>query len=248
MLRDRTKSFAECLKIARRQGKRLDCTDPPLTIDEAYAIQADVASGTPVSGFKTARKANQKQTMAPIFSPDTYHSATATQIEFNDRIGIELEVGIKIVKSLPTLGSVDFEAEAIGCVIPFIAIELVKTRLCEENEDLELARLADNQINGGIVIGPHKPEWNGDTIGCVDASMAIGGRYLLNEAATVPGGSAMRSFANLARMIGTHCGGLRTGSFVITGSLHPLQYIDQSTSIHASIGGFGSIDVDLVKI
>ena len=73
-------------------------------------------------------------------------------------------------------------------------------------------------------MGEAANDWAGDDFGTVDAWMRAGSEQLLDGAATVPGGSALKTFVALPSRIGTHCAGLHRGQVVITGSLHQLTF------------------------
>ena len=51
--------------------------------------------------------------------------------------------------------------------------------------------------------------------------------------------------AGLVRMAGDHCGGLQAGQIIITGSLHPLTYVEPGTQVAGRIDGFGDIAVTI---
>lgn len=82
-------------------------------------------------------------------------------------------------------------------------------------------------------------------VGTVTAQMQAGTEVVLDGAGTVPDGSALETFASLTRQIGDHCGGLKRGQIVITGSLHPLAYYPKGTLIQGRIDGIGAVSVRL---
>lgn len=238
-------NWVEELVMARATSRRFVPADNrPSTADEAYQIQAGVARRVgAVGGFKTARKGSAPSIMAPIFSTDIMPSGT--QISVVDRIGIELEVGFQIIKDCPSNLDKLPPSGFGGLLRPVAVIELVDTRVDGTFANDDIVKLADNQINAGLVIGSPLNAWSGADFGTVTAQMQAGTEVVLDGAATVPGGSALETVASLARQIGDHCGGLKRGQIVITGSLHPLAYYPKGTLVQGRIDGIGAVSVRL---
>jgi 2-keto-4-pentenoate hydratase len=157
----------------------------------------------------------------------------------------QLEVGLRLVADMPsdliTLSVADFS----GLVEPVAVIELVDTRISGPKANGHIVKLADNQINAGPVVGETSTARSGEDIAAIDGRMTAGDSLVLDGATTVPGGSALAPYAALARHIEGHCGGLRRGQIVITGSLYPLVYFPKETQVQGEISGFGSVSVRL---
>ena len=245
MTRSNVEFWVENLIGAREQAARFVPTKNPTSLQEAYEIQEGVAQRFgPIGAFKTARKEDAPPIMAPIFAADIFRSGA--DIRVSELLGIELEVGFKIVDNLPTNLDSTAPSELISLIRPVVVIELVDMRFEGPLADDALAKLADNQINAGLIVGEAADDWAGDDFGTVDARMRAGSEQLLDGTATVPGGSALKTFVALASQIGTHCGGLQRGQIVITGSLHPLTFYSKGTAVVGQIAGIGSVQVNLV--
>lgn len=241
-----TEALVEAINRARRAGARTACPGVPRTAAEAYAVQTQVAAEAgPVAGFKTARKLGQAQIMAPIFGRDVHPSGASVASRFGGPLGIELEVGLRLDAPLPASDAPDFAARAAACLRPVAVIEIVDTRLSGGGSVAPLAKLADNQINAGLVVGPEMADWDGGSLAQVGARMQAGERCLLEGTADVPGGDALATLGALAEMIGGHCGGLQPGQVVITGSLHPLTYVAPGTLVAGQVAGFGEVRVQI---
>lgn len=237
--------WVEELVAARASSRRfVPRIDPPVTIDEAYRIQADVAErvGT-IGGFKTARKPGAPSIMAPIFACDIVTSGA--QVAVKDMLGVELEVGFEIVEDCPE-NIADLSLSNLARFLrPVAVIELVDTRVQDLFAGDGIVKLADNQINAGLVVGSVLTNWSGSDFGTLTARMQAGTDVVLEGEATVPGGSALQTFASFARQIDDHCGGLKRGQIVITGSLHPLVYYPMGTLVEGWIAGIGAVSVTL---
>lgn len=228
------------LVAARASARRFVTADKPTTADEAYQIQAGVARHVgDVGGFKTARKGKAPSIMAPIFASDIVPSDA--RVSSVDMLGVELEVGFLMTEDCPSdLGNLPL-SELCSLLRPLAVIELVDTRVDGPLADCDLVKLTDNQINAGLVVGPPMTDWSGADFGTVTARLQAGTDIVLDGEARVPGGSALETFASLARRIGDHCGGLNPGQIVITGSLHPLVYYPKGTLIQGRIDGIGAV-------
>lgn len=206
---------------------------------------AVAASRGPVAGFKAARKLNQPQLMAPIMACDVVESGGRVASQFGGSMGIELELGLRILSPLPDPDDPGFLAALEGCIEPLAVIELVDTRLDGPTAADPLAKLADAQVNAGLVVGPVLAGWDGGALSWALARMRVGDSVLLDGRGDVPGGDARETLQALAGMIGDHCGGLQPGQIVITGSLHALIYVEPETSVEGWIEGCGTVTVEI---
>jgi 2-keto-4-pentenoate hydratase len=241
-------AFADALIAAHRSGTRAAPFAPaPATLAEAYQVQSRIIAGLadlgPVAGFKTARKSAAPPTMAPIRA--AYCLPSGAEVTLGDEMGIELEVGWKIIAPLPDPAEAGFDAALLRCIQPVPVIELVDTRLSGPRAEDPLAKLADFQINHGLIIGTPLANWEGRDFATVTARMQAGDTQLVDGPAEVPGGSALATLVALLGQIGTHCGGLQVGQIVITGSLHPLTYVRDTCEVRGQIDGLGSVSLTL---
>lgn len=232
---------------ARRTGfpvadKVVRQLDP--TMEEAYRIQAEVARATgQVGGFKVANKPGAPRIMAPIFSKDVCTAPVSIDVPPGEDIGIELEVGFRIEKSLPDRHAPDRRDAIAQCLSVLPVIEIVRTRL--PMDVTPALKLADNQINGGLVAGAPIADWTARSLGPVTARLDLGNDRVLDGEATVPGGNALENFLVLEEMIGDHCGGLQPGQIVITGSLNGLPYARAGIDVQGWIDGLGDVSLRL---
>lgn len=236
-------NLAARLIDARVSGKPFSLSDIALTADEAYGVQSAVAQRIgPVGGFKVANKPDSR-IMAPIFASDILGSGATLLVPPDEKIGIELEIGFRVDTALPSLDTPERQSIVAQRLSAVAVIEIVRTRM--EGEASQELKLADNQINGGLVVGDPVKDWSRGSVRDVDACLCLGDSKILNGPATVPGGDAFENFLVLESMIGTHCGGLRPGQIVITGSLNGLPYIEGEHDIRGEIKGFGRVSLDL---
>ena len=240
--------LAQALIEARRSGRKLGIGDIGGGLPDAaaaYRVQAQVARAVgPVAAWKTGRKApGAEQTMAPIFAGTVRSSPASFGADELWLIGVELEVAFRIDAPLPPLDA-DFEQRARGCVSMLAAIEVVDTRLADHEAAGPVVKLADNQINAGLVVGAPRRDWQGLDPAEFDARLTFGAETVVDGPRPVPGGDAFATFCAFARMVGGHCGGLQVGQYVTTGSLNGLPFIQRGTSVRAHVAGLGEVAVD----
>ncbi|KAF0674669.1 fumarylacetoacetate hydrolase family protein [Profundibacterium mesophilum] len=211
-----------------------------ISAEEAYAVQRGVMAELGETGaFKIARKPGQPVIMAPIPRADIHAAPASLPASGLRRIGIELEIAFELISPLPPCDAPDFETRAARCVAMLPVIEIVDSRLDDPEAAEPAGRLADNQMAGALVTGPRCAGWN-DGAQSRRARLEIGGRAVFSGPAVPPGGDAFATFCTLARMIGSHCGGLRPGSIVITGSLNGLPWAAPGDTAEGWIEGLGS--------
>ncbi|MBE9636419.1 hydratase [Salipiger pacificus] len=215
----------------------------PASREDCLAVQAAVSQARgAVAGFKVAAGAGA---VAPVVAPIAAVDVVADEgsATVRDRLGIELEIGFELLKPLPGPGLPEPVAEYFA---PRPVIELVDTRLGGEAAEVPLLKLADMQVNAGLVAGAALAGWDGSDFGTVEARLTAGETAVLDGAATVPGGSALANLRLFCEVIGDHCGGLQPGQVVITGSLCGLPYFPAGTEVSGEIAGLGRVAVSLV--
>jgi len=242
---------AEMLVDARNGGARPQPDDLKALIsgfEACYEIQTIVTEAFgPAGAFKTARKPGQQTIMAPIYQSDIAASPARFAARRFFVTGIELEVGFVVRKVLPAPDANDFEQRAAECISVLPCIEIVDTRLASIDEASPLVRLADNQLNGGLVVGEPVEDWHGLDLGTVKYHLDLGAGRVMEGFADVPGGDAFGNFCALAKIIGSHCGGLRPGSMVITGSLNGMPFVEPGSRVRGQIEGLGSVEAEFAS-
>ena len=233
--------LAAALIDAHFTGSRFAADLPPLSQADIRAVQARVSAALgPVAGFKTGRAADGTPTFATIAA--RYLVADGGTRTVRDRLGIELELGFEIIAPIPRGGlPAHPERHARPCVV----LELVDTRLTGTEAERPDLKLADFQINAGLVVGARIEDWDGSDFGLLQAQLRGADRVVVDGPVTVPGGSALSSLELLLVTLGDHCGGLQVGQTVITGSLCGLPWFTPDADVTGRIGGLGDVSVRL---
>ena len=234
--------FTEALLTAYQTRTRVSPeTGLPQTRDEALAVQAAVSAARgAVAGFKVAGQGDAPPILAPIAACDVVQEGGSRPL--GDRFAVEMEIGFRLDKPLPQDG---FPASPQEYFTPHLVLELVDQRIDGAVAEQPLPRLADAQLNAGLVVGPALSDWDGRDFTTLTSRLLANGTALLDGEATVPGGSALAHLELLCASVGDHCGGLMPGQIVITGSLCGCPWFDTPTDIEGHVDGFGSIRVRL---
>ncbi len=248
MSADCCREIADRLLAARRNGVPLDpakTSCAPENAGDCYRIQQMVVDALgPPAAFKTGREApGDTPIMAPILAETVRPAGAIFQRHELSVIGIELEIGFQINGPLPDAAAPGFAAAARTCVAPLPVIEVVDTRLADADAWGHLWKLADNQINGGLVHGAPLADWRNMDLSGGEISLTAGEETIFAGRGHVPGGNAFDVFCAFAALVGDHCGGLQTGHIVATGSLSGLAYIDPGQGVHGTIEGLGTVAV-----
>lgn len=233
-------TLTAALLQARESGLRADAAGLPVpSYEEALEVQKRVQANLgPVAGFKVARRPEGPPVIAPIDAAKVVESGAGVAVR--DMLGIELEIGFEVIE---TPGA-DPVAEVARVFRPRIVLELVDSRL--DGRDIDpLLKLADMQINDGLVLGPALTGWEGGDFGTVEARLACGDTRVVDGEVAVPGGSALANLGLLCAHVRDHCGGLQPGQVIITGSLSGLEYFPAGTDVDGRIAGFGRVSCRL---
>lgn len=236
-----TQTLATALISAHQTGTRAEAsTLPQPDFATALAVHEIVQAALgPVCGFKVAARPDGPPVIAPIPASRSFVSGGAVAVE--DTLGIEMEIGFELIAPPAD----DMMSRPQDFFRPLLVLELVDTRVTGDGANAPLMKLADMQINAGLVTGPALDGWDGTDFGTVRGALRCGGTQVVEGALTVPGGSAVSNLALFCDNIGDHCGGLQKGQIVITGSLSGLAYFPSGTDVHGEVEGFGSIDFQL---
>ncbi len=241
--------LAARLITARRTGvrlKRAEAEAMATGLDEAgaYGVQARVCEAFgPARAFKTGRKSVDAPVIfAPILEGGLRPSGAVYKSSEFASCGIELEIGFRLDRALPPFDADDFSTAARASVTAMPVIEVVDGRIEEFATMPDVLKLADNQINAGLI-------WAdpivGDDLDLVKplVDLRFNGLSVVSGRYPVPGGGdAFSVFLALAKAIGQHCGGLQPGHIVTTGSLTGMIFVEPGTLVEARIQGLGAVD------
>lgn len=222
-----------------------DAANEPADIAAAHDIQAAVAAdlGIEVGGWKVGRwSANDPLFYAPIRA-DLIRSAPDTRQPAETRLrGLELEIAFRIDAPLPSPTAPDFIDRLAAVVTPMPAFEVVDSRLADPRAAGPLWRLADFQMNAGLILGEPltKGGWKPENFARPNVRLSADGKDVANGPAALNTNTPFGMLADLVRDC-RHCGGLQPGHIVTTGSFTGLNYFAAGATLRGEITAMSPI-------
>lgn len=158
MIFEQLDGAARQLAAAQAAGARpIAALDPaPLTVEEAYRIQAATALRLgPVGGWKHGLLGGKTLSCAPIFASAIHKSGATLPLIRNLRV--EVETAIRLAAPLRAGASLPEIRAAIGSI--HLAFECLGSRFAEPVKRTPLEVMADRFSNSAVVLGNAIPDW-----------------------------------------------------------------------------------------
>lgn len=243
---------AQALLDARVSASRLEVAQhpwAPATEADAYAVQAVVTEGTgPVGGWKIGAPApDGNASFAPLPEAGVYPSGTALADGEHRIHGIEVEIAFRLRADLPTRDapySRDEVAAAIEAAVPII--EVVETRLSDRDAANGMWALADFLSHGELVVGDPVTNWQEVEMNEVAVTLNFDDKIIVDRPCRNAGGQPLDLVVRLADICNSHCGGLKAGQVVTTGSLMGLELAWPGVHVSTSIAGVGDVNLRFI--
>lgn len=234
---------AEALLEARRTGVPIAVpATGPADMAEAFRVQEKVAAALgPVAGWKVGRGGSA----APFARDHLRVSPCRWPSGAFLRPAIEVEIAFRMSRDVGRDGRVPSEDElrgAIGAI--HAAIEIADSRFDTWPVPDKLWALADHQSSGGLVVEPNGVPWDGSSLERATVSLMINGAPAFAGEGVNPGGEPFDLLKGLAE----HCtarGGIPAGTYVTTGSLSGMIFVEPGAEITAGIEGIGRVQLAL---
>lgn len=243
----RVEEIAAALAAARRDRRPIvvDAATGPATLDEAYAIQDAVAQtlypGRRPEAWKVgAARADVDPTATPLFtvidSPASWTQAPTVELT------IEAEVGFVLARDIARteVGTVALD-EAFDFVCA--TIEICDARLANYRDAPSLWKLADSQVNAGLVVGSGRPYEEVDDYAAVRCEVQVGERVAFDGTGT----HALGDPRVLLRWWLQHAArraALVAGDIVTTGTWCGMVEVPAGATITACMHGIGEARVE----
>lgn len=235
--------FAERLLEARRNGTPAPWRDLQLPDRAAaYAVQDIVASKLgPVAGWKVGAADTKAE---PIGAPCPMIGISESPSAFDGpewrMRGVEVEVGLRLGRDLAGAPSRSDCIRAVEALLP--VVEIVETRLADWSESTPLAKLADFQSHGALVLGQPSPI-DPATLDLRDvrAELAFDGQTIASTRGGNPAGDVWRLLAWLVGHAEARGRPLRAGDVITTGSCTGLLFAAPAARVSAQVLGLGEV-------
>ncbi|MFC6173439.1 2-keto-4-pentenoate hydratase [Subtercola frigoramans] len=249
--------YADQLAEAYVSGKPIDPlseTDPGLTIDDAYAIQAAqirdwATSGRHVRGYKVGLTSLAMQRQLGVDQPDfgylvdgMYHQPGSV-VSIGSFIAPRIEPEIAFVLGADLSGpgvTVEEARRAVSSVVG--ALELIDSRIVDWRISL-IDTIADNASSAGVVVGHTALPLESLDIEALAVTLAKNGEHAGSGTGAAVLGSPLNALVWLANTLGTYGVTLKAGSVVIPGSVCAAVPVGAGDTITADFGPLGSVSL-----
>jgi 2-keto-4-pentenoate hydratase len=239
--------MAAALVTARRQRRPFvaDAADAPASVDEAYAVQDAVARALypgkrPDSWKVGAARPGVEPTATPLFtcidSPARWEEAPIVELT------VEAELGFVLARDI---AAAEAGIVALDEAFDFVCatIEVCDARLSNYRDAPALWKLADSQVNAGLVVGSGLPYEEVDEYAAVRCELLVGERTAFDGTGTHALGDPrlllrwwLRHAAQRAPLI--------AGDIVTTGTWCGMVEVPRGASVTARMHGIGEASVD----
>jgi 2-keto-4-pentenoate hydratase len=231
----------------------------PATLDDAYAIQAEILaralrSNDSVAGYKVGLTTEKMQKFCGVAEPIggrilksnvRASGATIRKADFH-RLGIESELALRIGKEVPVLRSDGNALDLIACVDAIAAAFEVIDDRDADYAHLEASSIAaENSWNKGMVLGEAtSPSAFGDLRG-------LPGRLLVNGEPVASGSSddvmngPLWVLAWVARFAHEAGAPLQPGQWIMTGSIIPTKFAAIGDTYSFQLGTLSPVTVTI---
>ena len=210
----------ECIVAAPQTG--------PVNAEAAYAVQKEVwramvGPQRPTAWKVAAPSRDATPLAAPVFPQRFAPSPARFSREDFFTLGVEAESAFRFGQDLPARTEPYTRAEVLAAIAgAHVAIELVDTRLADAEAAGPFWRLADNLVNGALVLGEEIPDWRVLEFSELSVGVWANGSLLAQTRGRPP----LDDLFHCLPWWLAHVGGARVGDVVTTGAwngMHPVE-------------------------
>ncbi|HEY0681983.1 MAG TPA: fumarylacetoacetate hydrolase family protein [Steroidobacter sp.] len=229
----------------------------PITLDEAYEIQAEIVaralrSGTEsIAGYKVGLTTEKMQNFCGvsepiggrIFSSGVRESgATLRKADFH-RLGVESELALRIGRSVPRTSDV---SELIGCVDAIAAAFEVVDDRDADYAHLEASSIAaENSWNKGIVLGEAVPPAAFGDLRGLDGRLFVNGEQVATGSSSDVSSGPLSVLGWVAQFARENGEDLRPGQWIMTGSIIPTKFAVVGDSYSFQLGPLPAVTASI---
>lgn len=220
-----------------------------ITIDEAYALQFEVARlraarGEPASGYKVgclspamqAQLGLERPVFGHVYTTELHRSGVVLDPECFEDLAVEGEFAVRLAEDIADARQLcDDSRPSISAAFPVIELHNYVFRNSPHTSQ-EL--IGNNAIHAGVVLPPEEPalERNADLQDAA-ISVAINGKVLGRATGRALPGGPVESLVRLVEHLSRFGLALRRGQIVLTGSPLPLYRVAGGDTIEVTAAG-----------
>ena len=225
---------------------------PGLTIDDAYDIQrrqvdARVARGASVNGYKVGLTSRAMQDMFGVHEPDFGHLMRdmflpeGTPIKVADYLQPRIEPEIAFVMGAPLAGpgvTPDAAAKAVDHVVA--SLELIDSRVADWRITL-VDTIADNASSAGVILGSNAVKLADVDLASIDCQFIVNSTIFQTGVGAAVMGSPLTALVWLANTLGARGISFKPGDVIMPGSLTAAHAVVAGTTFEAVFSDLGSV-------
>ena len=240
---------AKLLIEARESGAINDLPDNcrPSNISEVYAIHDAVAAKLgPVLGWKVgAKNAKAEPICAPLLEGTIYESPAQLDPQKFSMRGMESEIAFQFASDLPARDEPYSKDEVLSAIDKaFPAIEINETRFIDADALDTMTKLADNILNGALILGQPWSEWPSLVVADQLVEMYFDDKLMCSH----KGGNKAVDIFRLIVWIANHMrkrgSGITAGQIVTTGSWTGLHQAGKAQKVVTNFPNIGDVSVN----
>ena len=221
-------------------------------VQDAFLKKQMVKQG-PLAGYKIALTSPQilQQTglkgpcYGPIRRKRVFEHKASVRADRWTRLGVELEVVFVIGADVPKPKAGPYDKDSIADYVgeARAGFELI------EDRGADYSRLAVNPLimdagwNGGSLLAKPNKNWKNLDIGNLDGSIAFDGKVVRTGNSGDVLGHCYNALAWLANKLISHGKHLKAGDVVLTGSVHPPQFLPGPGKAKTEFVGLGGAEI-----
>jgi 2-keto-4-pentenoate hydratase len=157
-------------------------------------------------------------------------------------LGVEAEIALRFGRDLPARATPWTRAEILDAIASaHVAMELVDTRLADPETAGPLWRLADNLLNGGLVLGDAIANWRELDYASLRVRALANGEPIAETVGRPPLDDI---FYCLPWWL-EHAGGARAGDIVTTGAWNGMHSVALPAAVGVEFVGLGSASAEV---
>ncbi len=261
MLPEGPTEAARALLAARSELRRLYALPEacrPETIEDGYAVQDTFARewDLDVIGWKIACTARDQQKLLGVsepfrgrlFAPFLYESPAEPSATAFHALGLEAEFAFRLGRAMPPRRkpySRDDVAGAAKTLHP--AIEIVSPRFQDWTKVGAPSLVADNAVNGGLVLGAAVKDWRDVNLARQRVRLEVNGETVGRGTGSKVLGHPLAALEWLANHLSARGIGLKGGQIVTTGTCTGIYFAKQGDVAVAHFGRLGEVRVAFTK-
>lgn len=224
-----------------------DPTNGPTGSQAAYASQHavwrnQVGEQRPTAWKVGASTRASTPTAAPVFPARLAYNPAHFPAELFTRPGIEAEIALRFAVDLPMRAQAYSREELLAAISSaHVAMELVDTRLADPKTAGTLWCLADNLLNGGLVVGAAIPHWRDVDWTAQTHQIWLDGQVL----PATHGGPPLGDLFHCLPWWLEHIGGIQAGDLVTTGAWSGMHPLGAAREVVVEFAGLGRVELRL---